>query len=109
MLEFTVPNHDKDLNEIESTIETIKNEMAGRVKTMSIVVRDNLKKTVITQMYRLGFLSTPIFELRIPMEDAYFKKYGRKGKKMFLNHYEFLHERYDFLKEEIYTLFKKLN
>ncbi len=110
MIHFEVPDHKYDLLGVKSTIELIKDSMDGRVRTMPDNVRIDFLKLITKQMHRLGNLSMPAFNLRIPMERAYLNKFGRReGRRMFIEHYESIHEPYDMLKEEVFEIIERLD
>jgi hypothetical protein len=110
MILFNIPDNTYELLSIENTIELVKNNVDGRIKTISNNVRKDFLKILTKELFKLGTLSTPLFQLRVPMEKAYLEKYGRRiGKNKFLNHYESIHAPYDILKELVFGLIEKLD
>lgn len=110
-IEFDVPDNKYELIGISSTIELIKDSIGNKdYRYIPKNVRKDFTNILIKQLFRLGKLSTPLFELRVPMETAYISKYGRKfGRRRFIEHYESIHQNYDVLKEEAFNIIEKLD
>ena len=111
MIEFEVPNHEKDLEEADALLKRILAKVTSPIELGKDRKQAMLALTTDI-LYIIGDLSQAIFDLRTIMEEAYTHKYLKSpalGKKLYLEHYEGLHKPYDRLKNKTFKLIQLID
>jgi hypothetical protein len=109
-IEFNIPNHEPELQEVEALLNKLQTKIKTfkkQEKTFTIEQEEAIVKLSTDLLYMVGELSMPIFALREEMEEAYSKKYVKSpalGKKLYLEQYENVHKPYDKLKNKAFKI-----
>jgi len=106
MIEFNIPNHEKELEEADALLKKIHSKVTAPIP-LGEDRRNAMLQLTNDILYLIGEYSQPIFDLRTTMEEAYSKKYIKTpalGKELYLKHYESLHKPYDKIKNKVFKL-----
>ena len=112
--DFNLPDHNKELSNIEHNIGRIKILFGEINKNGSITdkIHDDLYEKTIKILSYLGKLSTPCFAISRELEEMYIFNYPKSpklSKKLWLDHYRKIHHPYSFLKNKCYSILDNLD
>jgi hypothetical protein len=112
--DFRLPDHKDELCKAEALIEKFKH----RLKIIQIQRRIDGKmhteffEEIIRVLDYVGRLSKSVFDIEDEMELQYIKNYPKSpelAKKLFNDHYEYLHHPYTILKNRCFKLLEELD
>ena len=112
-IHIVVPNHTKELDQIESIIEAInyKIKLPIQFNAKQIVQTESLKDELLITLNRLGRLSQDLFALEENLKAQYKIAYTNTpqlARILFQKHNTKLHKRYDLYKNRCFKMFEKL-
>jgi hypothetical protein len=113
-IEVNLPNHDAELKNIEGYIEQLKQRhKVGKNDQRMLSLKDyeRLQYLTIKTLELLGELSMPAFNVRDELHDKYvlsYKSSPELARKLWLDHYERIHTKYNTLKNRCFKLLDDL-
>jgi hypothetical protein len=112
--ELKLPNHKKNLNDVEAHIERLKETVTNAISNDSINPKKHLElfEAIIVLLDRVGHLSSFVFNICEPLERMYINKYKFSpalAKTLWLEHYDNLHRPYTILKNRCYRMQEEID
>jgi len=113
-IELELPDHTAKLTDAEAKIENLRTrfvEIQNSGKINNYTHEPLYDETVLMLDY-LGRLSRPIFGIESTIEEKYCKEYVSepvKVKKLWYEHYEYIHRPYTILKNRCYRVLEDLD
>jgi hypothetical protein len=112
--DFHLPDHKDELLKAESLIDKIKIkfEQHQKFKNLTGKSHTSLYEEIVRVLDYVGNLSTVVFQIEEELEAMYilqFKHAPQMAKKLWLDHYDFLHRPYTLLKNRCYRLLEDLD
>jgi hypothetical protein len=113
-IELDLPDNTEKLSEAEIKIEKFKERLAKLQSTgeISNKTHEPLYDETVLMLDYLGRLSKPVFGIEDIIESAYFKEYiaePKKVKRLWYEHYEYIHHPYTILKNRCYSILEDLD
>jgi hypothetical protein len=111
---FNLPCHTDELNKAEDCIEKIKCNFETHQKFRNLTNKSHtsLYEEIVRVLDYVGHLSIPAFNIEEELEAMYVKQFKHApalGKKLWLDHYDYIHRPYTLLKNRCYRLLEDLD
>lgn len=111
---FQLPDHTNELSKAEGCIDKIKIKFESHQKFKNLTDKSHtlLYEEIVRVLDYVGHLSVPVFKIEEELEAMYvlqFKHAPQMAKKLWLDHYDFLHRPYTLLKNRCYRLLEDLD
>jgi len=112
--DFNLPDHTNELSKAEGLIDKIKIKFESHQKFKNLTDKSHtsLYEEIVRVLDYVGNLSVPAFKIEEELEAMYvmqFKHAPAMGKKLWLDHYDYLHKPYTLLKNRCYRLLEDLD
>lgn len=116
IIEVKVPNHDQELENIKNYIAQLKQRYKILTKRNKRLVTEDeyvkIRELTINTLELVGELSMPAFDIEQELHDKYilaYKSSPELAKKLWLDHYERIHTKYDTLKNRCFKLVEDID
>lgn len=111
---FNLPQHKEEITVATDVIEKIKLKLKCKqqAKTLDDKTFVVMYEETVRMLDYVGNLSKPAFEIGDELEGLYYKKYPHSpklAKKLWLDHYETIHKKYNILKNRCFKILDKLD
>ena len=112
--DFHLPDHTKELSQADSCLCKIKAnfELYQKLQNLTDKSHTSLYEEIVRVLDYVGNLSVPTFKIEDELEALYTKQFKHSpalGKKLWLDHYDYLHRPYTLLKNRCYRLLEDLD
>jgi hypothetical protein len=112
--DFHLPDHTSELSKAEGLIDKIKTKFESHQKFKNITGKSHtlLYEEIVRVLDYVGNLSVPVFKIEEELEAMYimqFKHAPQMAKKLWLDHYDYLHRPYTLLKNRCYRMLEDLD
>jgi len=113
-VKFNLPSHIEELKKASELIENIKDRFDSHQKFKNLTDKSHtsLYEEIIRVLDYVGNLSGHVFNIEEELEAMYvmqFKHSPALGKKLWLDHYDYLHRPYTLLKNRCYRMLEDLD
>jgi hypothetical protein len=113
-VDFSLPDHTNELCKAEDCIEKLKGKLEAfqKFKNLTDKSHTSLYEEIVRILDYVGGLSVPAFKIEEELEEMYvrqFKHAPAMGKKLWLDHYDYIHRPYTLLKNRCYRLLEDLD
>jgi hypothetical protein len=112
--DFNLPTNANELSKAEEVIEKLKLKIKDIIvnKTINDKIHTTLFEEIIRVLDYVGNLSVPFFKVEEKLEELYILQYSHSpklAKKLWLDHYEFIHHPYNLLKNRCFRMLDELD
>lgn len=113
-VDLNLPNHNIELSKAEGQIIKIKSKIESyqKFKNLTDKSHTSLYEEIVRVLDYVGRLSMPAFNIEDELEVMYiqqFKHAPSLAKKLWLDHYDYIHHPYSLLKNRCYRLLEELD
>jgi hypothetical protein len=114
IIDIKLPNHNNELENIKKYITQLKQryKLLNKINNLSLDEYSKLRDLTLNTLELLGDLSIPAFDIQDELHDKYilaYKSSPELAKKLFLDHYERIHAKYDTLKNRCFRLIENID
>jgi hypothetical protein len=113
-VDLCLPDHKNELAKAEDCIEKLKHKFEAfqKFKNLTDKSHTSLYEEIVRILDYVGHLSMPAFKIEEELEAMYVKQFKHApsmAKKLWLDHYDYLHRPYTLLKNRCFRLLEDLD